>query len=37
MNEQTKQKKKKKKKKTKKERREVSFLAWILHKLELDF
>ena len=37
MNEQTKQKKKKKKKKKKKERREVSVLAWILHKLELDF
>ena len=33
MNEQTKQKKKKKKK----EKREAGFLAWILHKLELDF
>ena len=34
MNEQTKQNKTKKKKK---ERREASFLAWVLHKLELDF
>lgn len=32
MNEQTKENKKKKK-----ERKEASFLAWILHKLELDF
>ena len=31
MNEQTKENKKKK------ERKEASFLAWILHKLELDF
>ena len=26
-----------KKKKKKKEKREAGFLAWILHKLELDF
>ena len=29
--------KQKKTKKKKKERKEASFLAWILHKLELDF
>ena len=29
--------KQKKTKRKKKERKEASFLAWILHKLELDF